>query len=251
MATVVNISSVIYFRAIKECLLQRYSLSGDKIDISAVKILELSCENKKCISLFCVHISGETNTGRNSHWFNNRLMQILQSENWTQLSILISSDERIIFPEIYNSQRLGKIEKSAILEIRDIELLSVENALTEAIENEHGSKSIIIGESSYYSKCMMNMIQCRKLTFVTWRLQRHILIPEYTRMLDVDGKPCGVKLKRIHKVLRSDVVRALSKGNVNLLNGGKPFPKSIYCDLMNKLGKEVAMLQDFKESVQL
>ncbi len=246
MAYAVDIQSLVYFKSIKETLISFHHMDEKTIDICSGKILQLSGENKKTVALFCLHSSPETNTGRNSHWFNHRLINSILNEDWNQLSTLISSDERIMFPEVYNSRRLNETEKKAILDMRDMELLSMENAFTEAMQEDCISKNIITG-CSYYALCFLNMCKCRKLYFINWYLQEHILIPEYTK--SSDGKT--VILKNVHKVRRERIIKALSEGNVNPLNGNRPFPESIYRDLMNKVSKEVKMLQDFKESMSV
>ena len=244
MAHVVDIQNLVYFKAIKETLLLRKNMSDEMAITCASKILDFSNKDKSKVALFCIHVSTKTNTGRNSYWFNYTLDQIITDKNWNNLSALISSDERSMFPEVYKSRELCVSEKNAILKMKDIEFISMENALSEAMQEDCPSRSIVVGHSHYFL-CFMKTCMRKSLHFMSCYMQDHILVPEYTRSVD-DKK---VQLKRIHKISRMELIKSLSEGNINPLNGGLPFPQSIYDDLMNKLSKEVMMFRSFKESM--
>nr|QBK93117.1 MAG: uncharacterized protein LCPAC403_02510 [Pithovirus LCPAC403] len=210
MAKLVGCKDLVNYRAIKECMISRgYSQFLAKEFAERLHLLD-----DKTVAMFCTHTHSETNMGFNSHWFASKLKNVV--DNWDRLLPLVTSCN--IFPE-------GK--DNPVLNMRDLELSAMENALEEA-SNSCKERPIITSEHSYYAESFTNLCEENKFYFVNWYLQKTILVPEYRE----DGT-----LLRINKVPRDRIVRLLAKGKC----------KSEH--LMKKLHYEVLMLRRYQSLI--
>ncbi len=243
MAIIVDSRELVNYRAIKESLISK----GYDDKIASHFAESIHKMDNKIVARFCVHSHMETNMGNCSHWFASKLKNI--PNDWTKLSMLVTT--RDIFPELAishhkilgmgyegkidtdngklssrrkmssrRSRRLSLVKRdwtSPILDMMDLELTAMENALEEAYHSNEDTP-VITSKESHYARACKDLCETDKGTFINWYLQKHVLM---------------LKNGAICKMDRNEMIRSLANG------------KCKNDAMMRKLRGEVLILRNY------